>query len=285
MINFFNINTLSIYSQLKLAFIIIMIFMFLFFILMEIKHKNYPNNIKFQESGFLLNKNLTRFMGIVGGTSSFASFIINKNKKDLEEISNTISKQSDDLKKKLIELEDSQSAIKTSVMANLDAMKERIAEMKKQVDKTREIIKKKSDTEAITNEDINSNSDLQFYLSQIDTNWEKIVNYSEEIKREFNKSNKFIPDNFNIYNLYENFSNDQLGGIGLILFSQVILASAISIVFIFFGEFLIQRYDLENKYPKLAKFIQLRRKFQRYYLILNIFYISFIGILLGLFGL
>jgi hypothetical protein len=262
-----------------------MILILFFLILIEIKNKFYPNKQKYQESGFFLNKNLTRFMGIVGGASSLGSFIINKNKKDLAELSNNIGKQSEDLKKQIMDLEDSQSTIKTTVIANIDSMKEIIIEMKKQVEKTKEIINKNNDKEVITQEDINSNSDLQFYLSQIESNWEKIVNYSEEIKAEFDKNNKFLPDNFNISNLYENLTNDQLGGIGLILFSQVILASTISILFIFFGEYLIQQYDLENKYPKLVKFIKLRRKFQRYYLILNIFYISSIGILLGLFGL
>jgi hypothetical protein len=69
------------------------------------------------------------------------------------------------------------------------------------------------------------------------------------------------------------------------MFSQVLIGSAISIVFVFFGEYLIQRYDLDNKYPKLAKFIHLRRKFQKYHLMLNIFFIISVGIMLGIFGL
>jgi hypothetical protein len=99
-----------------------------------------------------------------------------------------------------------------------------------------------------------------------------------------NKS-KILPENFNFSDLYKNLSNDQIGGIGLLMFSQVLIGSAISIVFVFFGEYLIQRYDLDNKYPKLAKFIHLRRKFQKYYLMLNIFFIISVGIMLGIFGL
>ena len=30
--------------------------------------------------------------------------------------------------------------------------------------------------------------------------------------------------------------------------------------------YLIKKFDLENKYPKIAKFIQLRRKLQNFYL-------------------
>jgi len=51
----------------------------------------------------------------------------------------------------------------------------------------------------------------------------------------------------------------------LILGKSVILSALISIIFIFYGNILIEKYNLENKYPKLAKLIQLRQKFQKYY--------------------
>ncbi len=43
-----------------------------------------------------------------------------------------------------------------------------------------------------------------------------------------------------------------------------------SIVSVIFGDFLIKHLKLEDKYPKVAIYIQIRRKFQRYYLILDI---------------
>ena len=52
--------------------------------------------------------------------------------------------------------------------------------------------------------------------------------------------------------------------------SIVILFSLFSILTIFYGEFFIQKFSLETKYPKLAKFIQLRIKFQQYYFIVNV---------------
>ena len=53
----------------------------------------------------------------------------------------------------------------------------------------------------------------------------------------------------------------------MILGKTIILSALISIVFIHYGDILIKRYDLVNKYPKLAKFIELRRKYQKYYFI------------------
>lgn len=285
MINLFNFNTLGIISQFKLYSILCMVLIFFFLLLMEIIHKYLPNNNN-QISGFAINKNITRFMGIVGGSSAFGSFLINRNKKDITDLCNNLNKQSEDLKKEIVNLENSQSDIIVSVLAKLNSINDSTIEMKKHLDKAKELLNKKNDIESITTNDINSNSDLQYQLSQIEVNWNKVVNFAEEFKKDIDK-NHFLPNNytFDVSNLYKNISNDQLGGIGLIFFSQVILASAISIVFVFFGEYLIQRYNLEVKYPKLAKFIQLRRKFQKYYLILNILYIGTIGIILGIFGL
>jgi hypothetical protein len=45
----------------------------------------------------------------------------------------------------------------------------------------------------------------------------------------------------------------------------MIFSALISIIFVFYGYILIEKYDLENRYPKLAKLIQLRQKFQKYY--------------------
>jgi hypothetical protein len=52
--------------------------------------------------------------------------------------------------------------------------------------------------------------------------------------------------------------------------SMFILFGLISIISIFYGDKLIIFFDLENRFPKIAKFIQIRRKFQQYYLLMNI---------------
>lgn len=46
-----------------------------------------------------------------------------------------------------------------------------------------------------------------------------------------------------------------------------ILLSLISILSIFFGDYLINKFSINVKYPKLYKFIELRRKFQNFYII------------------
>jgi hypothetical protein len=48
-----------------------------------------------------------------------------------------------------------------------------------------------------------------------------------------------------------------------------ILTCIISILFAISGNFLIDKFSLEQKLPKLSKVIQLRVKFQRYYVFIN----------------
>jgi len=282
MTNLFNFYTLNIFSQFKLCAIIFMLIFFIILIFMDFVNKYSPNKNKYLESTFRINKDFAKLVGIIGGASSFGSFLINKNKKDLEKISADILNQKIETEKKVKELENSRDNNNVEVSAILGDLKEKLENTKNSMSRLEKIVKKK-ETEVITEEQINNDTDLQYLISELNADWKKVDSCAEAIKKAIDK-NKFLPDNFDYKNIYENITNDQLGGIGLILFSQVILASAISIVFIFFGEYLIQRYEIEKKYPKLAKFIQMRRKFQKYYLILNILYLMFIGLALFVFG-
>jgi hypothetical protein len=73
------------------------------------------------------------------------------------------------------------------------------------------------------------------------------------------------------FNLFTNLDwFESLNGIKklavcLILGKSMIFSALLSIVFVFYGNILIEKYDIENKYPKLAKLIQLRQKYQKYY--------------------
>jgi hypothetical protein len=72
-------------------------------------------------------------------------------------------------------------------------------------------------------------------------------------------------DLFSKFEWFESLNGIKKLAVCLILGKSVVLSALISIVFIFYGNILIDKYDLENKYPKLAKIIQLRQKFQKYY--------------------
>jgi len=73
---------------------------------------------------------------------------------------------------------------------------------------------------------------------------------------------------------------EQLFGVTFFLLSNIIFSNIIYIVFILYGDHLIKKFKLEEKYPRLAKWIQLRRRLQRYYLIMSIGYIIICSLLI-----
>jgi hypothetical protein len=72
---------------------------------------------------------------------------------------------------------------------------------------------------------------------------------------------------------------EQIAAVVNILGFVIVLSSLVSIAMVLFGDFLIKIFNLEEKYPKLARFIQLRRKFQFYYLNYNFIFILLISFL------
>src|ERR1700730_8476878 len=66
---------------------------------------------------------------------------------------------------------------------------------------------------------------------------------------------------YSILNFEETLALTHLSG------AITILLCLISLVTVFYSEKLIVYFKIEEKYPKIGKFIQLRRKFQNYYFI------------------
>lgn len=62
--------------------------------------------------------------------------------------------------------------------------------------------------------------------------------------------------------------------------SIFILLCLYSILGIFFGNKIIDYFNLEEKYPKIAKFIKIRRQFQNYYIFINLVLILFVLLLI-----
>ena len=49
----------------------------------------------------------------------------------------------------------------------------------------------------------------------------------------------------------------------------LILNCLLTLIAVFYGESLIIYFNLENKFPRFAKFIKLRSKFQQFYFFVN----------------
>ena len=146
----------------------------------------------------------------------------------------------------------------------------------------------KRDKEALIVEELNS-------LSELNTDIKKGVDFSNEVK---NQSDDEIMDKINnnisksmVLNLDEWILNfESLNGLSKLAFSMIFSNSVIiwclfSVFLNFYGNFLLDRFKLEERFPRIAKFIQYRKKISKYYIISNIlviFILCLFNIILGI---
>jgi hypothetical protein len=99
-----------------------------------------------------------------------------------------------------------------------------------------------------------------------------INKYNEILNSSNNSNNNLLLEGYfdNIKNSLSNLTYEQLGAIVHISGSLFILFCLFTIISIIYGDRLIIYFNLEEKFPKLAKYIQLRRKYLEFNLILNI---------------
>lgn len=84
----------------------------------------------------------------------------------------------------------------------------------------------------------------------------------------------FIHDFLDWYKEFlSNLSVEQLGCLSNIIGFSIILVAVNSIIFIYFGNNIINYFNLESKYPKLAKIIKIRRRILDKYIKFQIVYI------------
>ena len=114
------------------------------------------------------------------------------------------------------------------------------------------------------------------HKEKYDAAFSKVNDTANEVIKLFDKTkDKFMDDNL-IFNLINDF-NEYLGSLTVMEICLVInisscvfiLTCIISILFAFSGNYLIDKFTLEQKLPKLSKIIQLRVRFQRYYIVIN----------------
>lgn len=72
-----------------------------------------------------------------------------------------------------------------------------------------------------------------------------------------------------VFNKFETLDLFSKLAVSILFLKNVLISALISIIFVLYGDILIKNYKLESRFPKLTQIIELRRKFSRYYLILN----------------
>lgn len=129
---------------------------------------------------------------------------------------------------------------------------------------------------------LNDNPALNQFHQKSVTHPEETGETSNSITADSNsKIESDISNSSFLSNLLESF--ESLNGIkkiavSLLLLNSALFSSLISIIFIYYGDYLLEKYKIAQRFPSLAKIIHLRKKFSKYYLILNCLVI--IGVIL-----
>ena len=106
-----------------------------------------------------------------------------------------------------------------------------------------------------------------------------------EIDKLKNSSNTKLTDNFN------DMINDFNTWLSSITFEQnialinlfvvgLIMLTLISLIFIFYGNYLLDYLKLEERYPKIVNIIKLRYKYQQFYLFINFIIITAVSVIM-----
>ena len=102
-----------------------------------------------------------------------------------------------------------------------------------------------------------------------------------EESKDIKKSNIFNFDNFDEW--FNNLDVVKQLSFSLLLTHGVVISALTNIIFVYYGNILIDKFNLETRYPKLKKIIEYRNKFSQFYflnscfiiLIVSVTYISF----------
>lgn len=115
----------------------------------------------------------------------------------------------------------------------------------------------------------------------------KVNEFLQKILNQINSSgngDNFISEINLLIERYKEFlstlSVEQLDIVVNTIGQIIILSFVISLAAVLYGDFLIRYFELEKRFPKIANFIQIRRKFQWYYLNYSFLMIAFFTIFL-----
>jgi hypothetical protein len=197
-----------------------------------------------------INKHSTKYEGLNNKYTSLLQKNLNKleNEREILEESNNLKKDVEVLEHKLKNSVELKRDLQVKYTENSGDSSIN--------DKLQEVIKKDEEIQYMY-ETVHSKFDL--FINKINT----LLNNSENKFQYFNSLQSF----FDGLNYQQNLAIVHISGLIFILFCLI------NIISIFYGDKLIIFFNLENKYPKIAKFIQIRRKLQQYYFLMNIIFI------------
>nr|YP_010697825.1 hypothetical protein P1S03_mgp20 [Porodaedalea chrysoloma]WCF76786.1 hypothetical protein [Porodaedalea chrysoloma] len=288
-------------NMINLIFILLLICFNVFLIFNEINNPNEINNDKLQSG--IIDNNLIKILSkiMVGTGSAYASYITVKdhhtNKEELrkqilngvnifedklELAQNQLAKSETEniqLKAKAEELRSTFGCFKQSFKKyiNLTSQMEQLQKSQAETKTDQEKSKILSELNMVKTDRDAQQTEMERCFDKGTKNLDEIIYLNNEDQK------SMIFDLDSVLEYYNSFHAVSRIALTLLLFNYVVISCLISIVFIFYGDYLIKRFDLENKYPTIYKIVSLRVKYQRYYLIMNMSLIFIILLLETLF--
>lgn len=280
--------TISYILIFKLLFLINLIIFTIYIVYYECKFKDINNKGEKLQSAIRIPKSIKDLIFLYGtGTITYYQFIKGPSQEDISEVK---EKEIAELKEEIAKLKNINNEERNQYVTliskiigdryqirNLERRQEDFTQNIEMINQLKEKKEKGEILSAIESKLLERESSIKEEMSMLtketSEQTEKLKKFIEELTK-----SSFINVNFNLDEILNSLSREELLALGSLLFNSLIFSYTITIITIIYGDYLIKRFDLENKYPKLAKFIQLRRKLQNYYLKICFAWI-FIGIL------
>jgi len=212
-----------------------------------------------------IGKNLS-FLGIgLGVFNTVNNLITNKTIKDKLEVEKIKNSQLIERVNNLIKDNESNTKLENIIRKSFDNNESKIEILNNKVNQLIE-------TKAI---DENTIIEVNNTVKDINNDLVEVINQIDETLRSNIIDTDIINSTISYINNLNFFQTLAFTHLSAVIF---IFLSLNSLIAIYFGDYLINRFNIEDKYPRIYKFIQLRRKFQVYFLIkdLTIIYITLI---------
>ena len=273
---------------LKFIFLIFLIFLSIYLFYIEFMYTdklNLLNGTVVKESGNKFTMGLEKiFLVIIPAGIGYRTYFrdeyrlanLNKQLKENNETIKTLTADNEELKGQQAEaLRISREVINYS--SELITNNNKLITLKKKESELQSAIKSLN---AFSGEKITKLSEkegLDKEIQGVETKLEQNIDKIEEIKNKISKQS-IISFDFELQSFLDSLRKEELLAFSGLLLNSLVLSHVVSIILVLYGDYLIKRFDLEHKYPKLAKFIEVRRKLQNYYLKICFVWI-FIGII------
>lgn len=129
---------------------------------------------------------------------------------------------------------------------------------------------------------VNLRNSIDICLTTVSSEVQKILSASNEVSKGISTSdtgkNSLVKDYFyNLQTYLDSLTTQQMGAVAHIIFAVTIIFCTINISSAYYGDTLITYLKIEDKLPRLARWIRYRRTFQHYYIAFNIFLILIIS--------